>query len=108
MTTDEAKQQLDDRVQEIISWHFSDETGSPFWLDWMKEAGWDPKEEIKSFEDIIKFPHFEDDLLRDLPNEQFVPKGMGDRPYNVFETGVTNFSPRVEIGLWWDPPVPGV
>ena len=100
MTTDEAKQQLDDRVQEIISWHFSDETGSPFWLDWMKEAGWDPKEEIKSFEDIIKFPHFEDDLLRDLPNEQFVPKGMGDRPYNVFETGGTTGLPKQRVG--WD------
>ncbi len=100
MTTDEAKQQLDDRVQEIIGWHFSDETGSPFWLDWMKEAGWDPKEEIKSFEDIIKFPHFEDDLLRDLPNEQFVPKGMGDRPYNVFETGGTTGLPKQRVG--WD------
>lgn len=100
MTTDEAKQQLDDRVQEIIGWHFSDETGTPFWLDWMKEAGWDPKEEIKSFEDMVKFPHFEDDLLRDLPNDRFVPKGMGDRPYNVFETGGTTGLPKQRVG--WD------
>jgi len=100
MTTDEAKQQLDDRVQEIISWHFSDETGCEFWLNWMKEAGWDPKEEIKTYEDIVKFPHFEDDLLRDLPNEQFVPKGMGDRPFNVFETGGTTGLPKQRVG--WD------
>jgi phenylacetate-coenzyme A ligase PaaK-like adenylate-forming protein len=100
MTEDEAKQQLDSRVQEIIGWHFSEETGSPFWLGWMREAGWDPKEEIRVYEDIVKFPHFEDDLLRDLPNEQFVPKGMGGRPFNVFETGGTTGLPKQRVG--WD------
>ncbi len=100
MTEDEAKQQLDARVREIIGWHFSEETGCPFWLGWMKEAGWDPKEEIKVYEDIVKFPHFEDNLLRDLPNEQFVPKGMGGRPFNVFETGGTTGLPKQRVG--WD------
>lgn len=100
MTEDEAKQQLDKRVQEIIGWHFSEETGCPFWLKWMEEAGWDPKQEIKAYEDITKFPHFEDDLLRDLPNEQFVPKGMGNRPFNVFETGGTTGLPKQRVG--WD------
>ena len=36
MTTDEAKKQLDDRVQEMMDWHFSEKTGCPFWLDWNK------------------------------------------------------------------------
>ena len=50
----EAKAQLDVHVVDIVKWHFSPETGCPFWLDWAKEAGWSPTEEIASFNDIIK------------------------------------------------------
>lgn len=41
-TPNTAKEQLDARVREIIAWHFSHETGSPFWLDWAKKT-FDPK-----------------------------------------------------------------
>ena len=34
MTPAEAQTQLDERVREIINWHFSPETGCPFWLEW--------------------------------------------------------------------------
>ncbi|MEM7144329.1 MAG: AMP-binding protein [Verrucomicrobiota bacterium] len=91
---------LDERVREIIDWHFSPETGCPFWLDWAKEAGWDPRTEIQSYGDIVKFPHFQDEWLRDEKNERFVPKGFGDRPFNVFETGGTTGLPKQRIG--WD------
>ena len=37
-----AQDQLDAHVREIIQWHFSPETGSPFWLEWAKKAGWNP------------------------------------------------------------------
>jgi len=100
MTTDEARSQLDERVREIIAWHFSEETGCPFWLDWLKKSDWDPREEVKSYDDIVKFDHFQDEWLRDEPNERFVPKGMGGRPYNVFETGGTTGLPKQRVG--WD------
>ncbi|SVA38885.1 uncharacterized protein METZ01_LOCUS91739, partial [marine metagenome] len=29
-----AKAALDAHVDEIIQWHFSPETGCPFWLEW--------------------------------------------------------------------------
>jgi hypothetical protein len=32
MTPEEAKAQLDNQVRETIQWHFSPETGCPFWL----------------------------------------------------------------------------
>ena len=65
----DAKVHLDAHAVEIVKWHFSPETGSPFWLDWAKEAGWNPAEEITFFQDIAaKFPHFQDEWLRDLPN----------------------------------------
>lgn len=100
MTTDEARSQLDDRVQEIIKWHFSEETGTPFWLDWMKNAGWDPREEVKCVDDIVKFDHFEDNWLRDEKNERFVPNAYKNRPFNVFETGGTTGLPKQRVG--WD------
>ncbi|MDC0324133.1 hypothetical protein OAM21_02955, partial [Verrucomicrobia bacterium] len=49
----QAKEQLDAHVREIVLWHFSPETGSPFWLDWAEKAGWNPAQEIESFDDII-------------------------------------------------------
>lgn len=100
MTADEAKSQLDERVREMMTWHFSEDTGCPFWLDWMKEAGWDPREEVKSYDDIVKFPHFQDEWLRDEKNERFVPNAYKGRPFNVFETGGTTGLPKQRVG--WD------
>lgn len=95
-----AQEQLNSHLQEIIQWHFSEETGCPFWLDWKAKAGWDPREEIKTYEDIVKFDHFQDEWLRDEKNERFVPKGMGGRPFNIFETGGTTGLPKQRVG--WD------
>ncbi len=100
MTADQARDELDEHVREILEWHFSPETGCPFWLEWMEGSGWDPREEIKTIDDIAKFDHFQDEWLRDEPNERFVPLGMGGRPYNVFETGGTTGLPKQRIG--WD------
>ncbi|HEX3798443.1 MAG TPA: hypothetical protein VH413_07045 [Verrucomicrobiae bacterium] len=99
-TIQAAHENLDAHVREIIHWHFSPETGSPFWLDWAKKAGWNPATEIKSFADILRFPHFQDEWLRDLPNEVWVPKKYQGRPFNVFETGGTTGMPKQRIG--WD------
>jgi len=69
-----AQEKLEAHLKEIINWHFSPETGSPFWLDWARKAGWDPRKEVRSFADINRFPHFQDEWLRDLPNEVWVPE----------------------------------
>src|SRR5437016_6982883 len=85
----QAAEQLDLHLREIIRWHFSPETGSPFWLDWAKRAGWNPAEEIRSCADLTRFPHFEDEWLRDEPNERWIPQPYQGRPFYVFETGGT-------------------
>ncbi|MAB59662.1 MAG: hypothetical protein CMO46_03845, partial [Verrucomicrobiales bacterium] len=98
----EAKAQLDAHAVEIVKWHFSPETGSPFWLDWADKAGWNPAEEISCFDDIIeKFPHFQDEWLRDMPNEIWRPKAYNGRPFSIFETGGTTGMPKQRIG-WED------
>jgi phenylacetate-coenzyme A ligase PaaK-like adenylate-forming protein len=96
-----AQEKLEAHLKEIINWHFSPETGSPFWLDWQKKAGWEPRREIRSFADINKFPHFQDEWLRDLPNEVWVPAKYKGRPFNIFETGGTTGMPKQRIG-WED------
>ena len=96
-----AAEELDAHVVEIIKWHFSPETGSPFWLDWASKQEWNPLEEVRNFKDICnKFPHFQDEWLRDLPNEVWVPQAYKGRPFNIFETGGTTGMPKQRIG--WD------
>jgi len=95
-----ARQKLDAHVREIVQWHFSPETGSPFWLDWAKKAGWNPAADVKCFGGLEKFPHFQDEWLRDLQPEVWVPKKLKSRPFNIFETGGTTGMPKQRIG--WD------
>lgn len=96
-----AQAQLDEHVREIVAWHFSPETGSPFWLQWARDAGWDPAKEVRCAADLVRFPHFQDEWLRDEPNERWVPKPYQGRPYYVFETGGTTGMPKQRIS-WED------
>jgi hypothetical protein len=101
MTPEEAKAQLDNQVREIIQWHFSPETGCPFWLDWAKK-NFDPRGVVNSYEDIIaKFQHFQDEWLRDQQPEVWVPAAFKGKPFNIFETGGTTGMPKQRIG-WND------
>src|ERR1051325_8174300 len=96
-----AQEKLDAHTREIIAWHFSPESGSPFWLEWAKKH-FDPRKEVNCFADIVaKFPHFQDEWLRDLQPEVWVPAKYKGRPYNIFETGGTTGMPKQRIG-WAD------
>ncbi len=101
MTSDDAQNELDARVREMMRWHFSPETGTPFWLDWKQSVGWDPREEVTRYADMVKFDHFKDEWLRDEPNERFVPNAYKGKPFNIFETGGTTGLPKQRIG-WED------
>jgi phenylacetate-coenzyme A ligase PaaK-like adenylate-forming protein len=92
---------LDEHVRAMVDWHFSPETGCPYWLEWAEKAGWDPRAEVRGFSDILKFDNFDDEVLRKEDPARFIPKGFGDRPYNVFETGGTTGMPKQRIG-WED------
>ncbi len=95
-----AKEQLNTHLREIIDWHFSPETGCPFWLDWVSK-NFDPRKEITQIEDMLKFSHFQDEWLRDLQPEVWVPRAFKGQPYNIFETGGTTGMPKQRIG-WND------
>jgi len=99
-SVEEARKQLDAHVRDIVQWHFSPDTGCPFWLDWAKDAPWDPGRDVQGFDDLKRFDHFQDEWLRDIPPKQWIPRAFADRPYNVFETGGTTGMPKQRIG--WD------
>ena len=91
---------LDAHVRSMVSWHFSEETGTPYWLDWAKTTGWNPVEEIQSFADMVRFPEFDGDLLRTEPHGRWVPRAYAGRPFSIFETGGTTGMPQQRIS--WD------
>ena len=41
-----AREALDAWVREIVAWHFSPETGCPFWLDHAGKLGWEPRRRL--------------------------------------------------------------
>ena len=92
-----ARQRLDQHVREMVEWHFNPATGSPFWLEKAKELNFDPRKDVKSFDDLRKFPLFEDDWLRGGPVRRWVPNGLKDRPVYVFETGGTTGIPKTRV-----------
>ena len=90
---------LDAHVREILQWHFSPETGTPFWLDWARKAGWDPRREVKGYSGLARFGHFQDEWLRGGPVRRWVPKAYADRPIYIFETGGTTGIPKSRINI---------
>ncbi len=95
----EARERLDAHVREIIAWHFSPETGCPFWLEQAKKLGWDPRREVHGFADLKRFSSFEDEWLRGGPVRRWVPKGCAGKPVYVFETGGTTGVPKSRIAI---------
>ena len=93
----DAKAKLDEHTVEMVQWHFNEATGSPFWLEKKSELNFDPLTEVNSFEDLRKFPLFEDEWLRGGPVRRWVPKGLENAPTYVFETGGTTGIPKSRV-----------
>ncbi len=90
---------LDAQVRRVVRWHFSEDTGSPFWLDFRERLDFDPLVDIQGFEDLKRFPPFEDTWLRGGPVRRWVPRPWQDRPLFVFETGGTTGIPKSRIAV---------
>jgi phenylacetate-coenzyme A ligase PaaK-like adenylate-forming protein len=93
----QARERLDAHTVDMMAWHFHSSTGCPFWLDYAKSLSFDPLKEVKCYEDLKKFPPFEDEWLRGGPVRRWVPKGMADKPMYVFETGGTTGVPKSRV-----------
>lgn len=95
----QARAELDAWTREVVEWHFNPDTGSPFWLDFAEQLDWDPRTEVRAFDDLSRFGLFQDDWLRGGPVRRWVPKGLHDRPVYVFETGGSTGIPKSRISI---------
>jgi phenylacetate-coenzyme A ligase PaaK-like adenylate-forming protein len=92
-------------IRAAMDWHFSAETGSRYWLERAKSLDFDPRKDVKSFDDLTLFPNFTDEL-REVRAEDLIPQGYGPSPEvaGVFESGGTTGPPKriVMLREWWD------
>lgn len=85
----------DEFITAAMEWHFSPETGSPFWLERAETLGFEPRSDVRTFADLSLFPNVTDEL-RDVPTEKLIPRGFGPRPemVSVIESGGTTGAPK--------------
>jgi acyl-CoA synthetase (AMP-forming)/AMP-acid ligase II len=82
-------------LRAAVRWHFSEDTGSPYWLERAKQLDFDPLTEVTTFADLARFPNTVDEL-RTVPVRDLVPKGYGPNAPTpaVYETGGTTGAPK--------------
>jgi phenylacetate-coenzyme A ligase PaaK-like adenylate-forming protein len=56
---------------------------------------------VTSFADLMRFDHFDGQILRTDPHERWVPKAYEGKPFMIFETGGTTGMPKQRIN-WED------
>lgn len=93
----DARAALDAHTCEIVQRHFHESTGCPFWLEKKRELNFDPLKDIRCFDDLKKFPAFEDEWLRGGPVERWRMRDHANRPTFVFETGGTTGIPKSRV-----------
>lgn len=102
----------DDYVQAVMHWHFSPETGSPYWLRRVEQLDFDPRTGVRTFDDLRLFPNVIDEF-RDVAVEDLIPRGLrgADREIaGIYESGGTTGAPKrfvmferwMEFALSWD------
>jgi len=89
-----ARRQLDEQTVRIVRLHFDPELGAPFWLEQAKSYKFNPLTDVNCFDDLKKFPLFEDEWLRGGPVTRFLPKKYHNEHKYVFETGGTTGIPK--------------
>ncbi|GGO60784.1 phenazine antibiotic biosynthesis protein [Nonomuraea cavernae] len=82
-------------IQAAMRWHFSAETGTPYWLERAKSLDFDPIGDVRTFADLALFPNIVNEL-RTVPAEELIPNGLPERSelFGVFESGGTTGAPK--------------
>jgi phenylacetate-coenzyme A ligase PaaK-like adenylate-forming protein len=77
----------------MMRWHFSPETGSPFWVAARGALPFDPVRDIRSVRDVARFGLFDKERLRKAPAADLAPAGFRSAKRRFFETGGTTGLP---------------
>jgi hypothetical protein len=94
-----AQERLDAHVRDMVKWHFSPETGSPFWLEYVGRLDFDPRDRIGGYSDLRLLGHFQDEWLRGGPVRRWLPKGLEGKPLYAFETGGSTGLPKTRLNI---------
>lgn len=85
---------VDEWVRMTVQWHFSPDTGSPFWLSRAAHLPFDPLTDITTRADLQRFPDLSGELSS-VPVEELLPRGRMEGPrVRVFESGGTTGAPK--------------
>ena len=85
----------DEFIRAAMEWHFSPETGAPFWLERAAALDFDPRGDVRCHDDLARFPNLANEM-RDVPVRDLIPRGYGENPdlIGVFESGGTTGAPK--------------
>ncbi|QES42990.1 phenazine antibiotic biosynthesis protein [Streptomyces venezuelae] len=85
----------DEYIKAAMEWHFGPDTGSPYWLERAKSLDFDPRTDVNSVADLVRFPNVAPEL-RTVRAEDLIPRGYGENPdvRGVFESGGTTGAPK--------------
>ena len=87
-------------LRAAVAWHFSEDTGSPFWLRTAQTLNFNPLTDVKTFADLRLFPNLLSEL-RNVQVEDLIPRGYGSVPPvpQIFESGGTTGAPKRTVQL---------
>ncbi|NRQ30941.1 phenazine biosynthesis protein [Nonomuraea sp. NN258] len=82
-------------IRAAMRWHFSPETGSPYWLKRAAELDFNPLTDVATWADLDLFPEVSGEW-RDVSVDDLVPAGLtgGHWDFQVFDSGGTTGSPK--------------
>ncbi|OOM07470.1 hypothetical protein [Clostridium saccharobutylicum] len=95
------KVSINDIVKSTIKWHFSEETGSKYWLEKRKLLKFNPLKDVNTFDDLYLFDDITDDF-RNVKVQDLIPKGLLKYgwDFKVFESGGTTGNPQRIIDMY--------
>src|ERR1700744_3077814 len=90
-------------LRAAVAWHFSEDTGSDFWLRAARTLNFNPLTDVNTFADLRLFPNLLNEL-RNVPIEELIPRGYvsaGSQPPipQIFESGGTTGAPKRTVQL---------
>ena len=90
----------DEFLRAAMQWHFSPDTGSRFWLERAPALEFDPRTDVRTFDDLALFPNLTDEL-RDVRAADLIPRGYGEHPdvVGIYDSGGTTGPPKRVVAL---------
>jgi hypothetical protein len=94
-----ARQKLDAHTREIVNWHFSPETGCPFWLDYAAKLGLGSAQGNKLLCRARQVPAIPGRVASWRPGTAMGSAGLAGQPTYVFETGGSTGVPKSRVQM---------